>query len=57
MVVTPLTSLHLLEKDVRVIHWVTKAQQDRRRSVVRDIPIRTCQLEKEALLAAENAHD
>lgn len=57
MVVTPLTSLHLLEKDVRVIHWVTKAQQDRRRSVVRDIPIRTYQLEKEALLAAENAHD
>lgn len=58
MVVTPLTSLHLLEKDVQVIHWVTKAKQDKRRSVVRDIPIRTYQAEKEALLAAEDAaHD
>ena len=57
MVVTPLTSLHLLEKDVRVIHWVTKAKQDKRRSVVRDIPIRVYQAEKEALLAAEALHD
>ncbi|WP_151087273.1 ATP-binding protein [Hymenobacter baengnokdamensis] len=57
MVVTPLTSLHLLEKDVRVIHWVTKAKQDPRRSVVRDIPIRVYQAEKEALLAAEVLHD
>ncbi|MFD2721191.1 ATP-binding protein [Hymenobacter monticola] len=57
MVVTPLTSLHLLEKDVRVIHWVTKAKQDKRRSVVRDIPIRVYQAEKEALLTAEASHD
>ncbi|HEX8329229.1 MAG TPA: SbcC/MukB-like Walker B domain-containing protein [Hymenobacter sp.] len=57
MVVTPLTSLHLLEKDVHVIHWVTKAKQDKRRSVVRDIPIRVYQAEKEALLAAEIRHD
>ncbi|GAA3975115.1 SbcC/MukB-like Walker B domain-containing protein [Hymenobacter antarcticus] len=58
MVVTPLTSLHLLEKGVRVIHWVTKAKQDPRRSVVRDIPIRVYQAEKAALLAAaEAAHD
>ncbi|NML66154.1 hypothetical protein HHL22_13155 [Hymenobacter sp. RP-2-7] len=57
MVVTPLTSLHLLEKDVRVIHWVTKAKHDKRRSVVRDIPIRVYQAEKEALLAAEISHD
>ena len=57
MVVTPLTSLHLLEKDVRVIHWVTKAKHDKRRSVVRDIPIRVYQAEKEALLAAEAIHD
>jgi uncharacterized protein YPO0396 len=57
MVVTPLTSLHLLEKDVRVIHWVTKAKQDKRRSVVRDIPIRVYQAEKEALLAAETRYD
>jgi uncharacterized protein YPO0396 len=58
MVVTPLTSLHLLEKDVRVIHWVTKAKQDPRRSVVRDIPIHVYQAEKEALLAEEEAaHD
>lgn len=57
MVVTPLTSLHLLEKDVRVIHWVTKAKKDPRRSVVRDIPIRVYQAEKEALLATDAAHD
>lgn len=59
MVVTPLTSLHLLEKDVRVIHWVTKAKHDKRRSVVRDIPIQVYQAEKEALLAAEETipHD
>ena len=42
---------------MRVIHWVTKAKQDARRSVVRDIPIRVYQAEKEALLAAENIHD
>jgi uncharacterized protein YPO0396 len=53
MVVTPLTSLHLLEKDVQVIHWVTKAKQDKRRSVVRDIPILEYEATKETLLATE----
>lgn len=58
MVVTPLTSLHLLEKDVQVIHWVTKAKHDKRRSIVRDIPIRVYQADKEFLLATEAAaHD
>ncbi len=61
MVVTPLTSLHLLEKDVEVIHWVTKGKPDTRKSVVVDIPIRRCAERKEALLAAaeleEAPHD
>ena len=52
MVVTPATSLHLLEKNVQVIHWVMKAKQDKRKSVVMDIPIRRYQEQKEALLAA-----
>lgn len=56
MVVTPLTSLHLLEKEVDVIHWVTKAKQDPRKSVVLDIPIHSYQERKEALLAAEEAN-
>jgi uncharacterized protein YPO0396 len=51
MVVTPLTSIDLLEKDVSVIHWVTKASQDRRKSTVRDIPILEYREKKEALLA------
>lgn len=53
MVVTPLTSIHLVEKDVSVIHWVTKARHDRNCSVVRDIPILEYQQKKETLLAAE----
>ncbi len=61
MVVTPLTSLHLLEKDVEVIHWVTKGKPDTRKSVVVDIPIRRYAERKEALLAAaeleEAPHD
>lgn len=58
MVVTPLTSLHLLEKDVEVIHWVTKGKPDQRKSVVLDIPIRRYQERKEVLLAeAEAEHD
>ena len=57
MVVTPATSLHLLEKDVQVIHWVTKAKQDKRKSVVMNIPIRRYEVEKEALLADATAPD
>ena len=53
MVVTPLTSIHLLENDVSVIHWVTKSQQDRRKSTVRDIPILEYKDKKESLLAEE----
>lgn len=53
MVVTPLTSIHLLENDVSVIHWVTKSQKDRRKSTVRDIPILEYRDQKEALLAVE----
>ncbi|SOD89266.1 ATP-binding protein [Spirosoma fluviale] len=51
MVVTPLTSIHLLENDVSVIHWVTKSQKDRRKSTVRDIPILEYRDKKESLLA------
>ncbi|RCR71468.1 ATP-binding protein [Larkinella punicea] len=51
MVVTPLTSIHLLENDVSVIHWVTRAQKDRRKSTVRDIPILEYKEKKETLLA------
>ncbi|WP_375418691.1 ATP-binding protein [uncultured Hymenobacter sp.] len=60
MVVTPLTSLHLLEKDVEVIHWVTKGKPDQRKSVVTDITIQRYQERKEVLLAeaeAEAEHD
>ncbi len=39
MVVTPDTSVHLLEKEVGVVHWVTRAKQDPRKSVVLDVPI------------------
>ncbi len=53
MVVTPLTSIHLLENDVSVIHWVTKSGQDRRKSTVRDIPILEYRERKESLLAEE----
>lgn len=50
MVVTPLTSIHLLENDVSVIHWVTKDHRDRRKSTVRDIPILEYREQKETLL-------
>lgn len=53
MVVTPLTSIHLLENDVSVIHWVTKDQRDRRKSTVRDIPILEYREQKETLLSVE----
>jgi uncharacterized protein YPO0396 len=48
--VTPLTSIHLVENDVSVIHWVTKSSKDKRKSTVRDIPIFEYKLKKEALL-------
>lgn len=57
MVVTPLTSLPLLDKHVKVIHWVTKSQRNRNCSTVRNVPIWKYEAEKEALLAAETAHD
>ena len=57
MVVTPLTSLHLLEKDVDVIHWVTKGKPDSRKSVVVDIPIGRYEARKEALLAEAEAEE
>ncbi|OON65479.1 ATP-binding protein [Hymenobacter sp. CRA2] len=53
MVVTPLTSIHLVEKDVSVIHWVTKAKHHKDCSVVRDIPILEYHQKKGLLLAAE----
>jgi len=57
MVVTPLTSLHLLEKDVDVIHWVTKGKPDTRKSVVVDIPIGRYEARKETLLAEAAAEE
>ena len=57
MVVTPLTSLHLLEKDVEVIHWVTKGKPDTRKSMVVDIPIGRYAERKEALLAESEAEE
>jgi uncharacterized protein YPO0396 len=57
MVVTPLTSLHLLEKDVDVIHWVTKGKPDTRKSVVVDIPIGRYEARKESLLAEAAAEE
>ena len=50
MIVTPLTSIHLAENDISVIHWVTKSKKDVRKSVVRDIPILEYKKEKETLL-------
>lgn len=55
MVVTPLTSLPLLEKDVEVIHWVTKGKPDTRKSVVVDVPIGRYAARKGALLAESEA--
>lgn len=55
MVVTPLTSIHLLENDVSVIHWVTKSTQNKNKSTVRDIPILEYKEKKESLLAEETA--
>ncbi|WP_223649538.1 ATP-binding protein [Hymenobacter psoromatis] len=57
MVVTPLTSLPLLEKDVEVIHWVTKGKPDTRKSVVVDVPIGRYGERKEALLAESEAEE
>lgn len=51
MIVTPLTSIHLAENDISVIHWVAKSKKDTRKSVVRDIPILEYKKEKENLLA------
>ena len=51
MIVTPLTSIHLAENDISVIHWVAKSKKDTRKSVVRDIPILEYKKEKGNLLA------
>jgi hypothetical protein len=51
MIVTPLTSIHLAENDISVIHWVSKSKRDTRKSIVRDIPILEYKKEKENLLA------
>ena len=51
MIVTPLTSIHLAENDISVIHWVAKSKKDTRKSLVRDIPILEYKKEKEHLLA------
>jgi uncharacterized protein YPO0396 len=53
MAVTPLTSIHLVENDVSVIHWVTKSSKDKRKSTVRDIAIKEYKEKKEILLAEE----
>ncbi len=51
MIVTPLTSIHLVENDISVIHWVTKSKKDVRKSIVKDIPILEYKKEKENLLS------
>ncbi len=58
MVVTPQTSIQLLEAEVAVIHWVTRGKHDPRTSVVRDIPIRVYRQDESVraeIIAAEAA--